>query len=279
MKFPLPLGLVFAISLSGPGALPLAAQPFFYSPPEPEQLLVPAEPPVDFSSSPTPSPAPQFLLPPAPPVDLIPEPRAEEALPSRGKRRSLKIGPIPSPSPPRDDVHPAPPVEPTAAPKVDRVLFPIPPPNPAPVIPPPPVSAPAPFLAGRPDLQRFERARPEVEVWRDGSLKPQRPKRQGPGRFRVWTVGAEPVTIVLRFHQLLAGRTITLMSGVGVTVSEGVLTLGPGGETTFAVQLEANRRAGEIAFNLDSITTVLRLQRAPAEAVEGFENESVEETP
>lgn len=118
-----------------------------------------------------------------------------------------------------------------------------------------------------------------MEVWRESSIRPQRPKRQGRGRFQIWTVGAEPVTIVLKFNQVLAGRTITLMSDVGAPLSDGNLTIGPDGEATFAVRLEPNRRVGEIAFKLDSILTVLRLQRAPVEAVTGFENEGAEETP
>lgn len=87
------------------------------------------------------------------------------------------------------------------------------------------------------------------------------------------------MTIVLKFNPLLAGRTIRLMSGGGVGLSDGAPTIGSTGEVTVSVQLEANRRVGEIVFNLDSIKTVLRLQRAPQEAVTRIENQSAGGTP
>lgn len=69
------------------------------------------------------------------------------------------------------------------------------------------------------------------------------------------------------------------MSGGGVMLSDVAPTIAPTGEATVLVQLEANRRVGEIVFKLDSIKTVLRLQRAPLEAVTGIENQSAEKTP
>lgn len=222
-------------------------------------------------------------------VEVLPAPlqetQVEEVVASPDPTATPVVTPVVTPNP---TLNPAPSVTPVPTPltpdptppEVKRPpLLPVPSPNPAPVIPPRPVPAPAPFLSGRPDLEQFERARPQVEVWRGDSPAPQRPKREGPGRYRVWTVRTEPVTIVLKFHPLLVGRTIRLMSAGGVRLSDAALTIGPTGEATVSVQLEANRRVGEIAFNLDSIKTVLRLQRAPLEAVTRIENQSAEETP
>lgn len=280
MKFSLPAALVCAISLFFTGALPLAAQLSPSSPAESEQVLVHSASLLEFSFSPSPSPAPQFLVPPPPPVDLVPEPSADEVLPSRGARPKLEIGPVPSPSPLRDDVLPAPPAPPVVPP-ANRVLFPVPPPNPAPEIAPPPREAPAAFLIGPPDLQRIARAKPRIEVWRSGSIKPQRLAPQEGPKHPAFVLGTEPVTIVLRFPPFLAGKSVTFMPGDGIALHppHSFARIQSSGELVLTVELDSTQRGGGIVFVVEGVTTGLRLVRASLARVEAEEDASAEESP
>jgi hypothetical protein len=247
MKSPLPLGLVFfATSLSTIQALPPAA-----SSPTP-------------SPSPAPAASPPLLVLPDPPADLILGPDVNETLPFLIKRPNPVPLPIPLPTP-RDDVLPVPPVEPTSPPKTNRPSFPIPRPNPAPRIPLRPVPAAAPFLSGPPDLLRFERAVPRMEVWRTGSDIPQVATKRRGRLDPILINGTEPVTLLLRFHPSLAGTTLEVFAREGLTLQSPaqVLRITPTGEVVLLVGLEPTKSRGEIAFRVDNVTTVLRFDQVP----------------
>ena len=186
--------------------------------------------------------------------------------------------PAPSASP-RKVVFPIPSAAPTRAPEKERTSsFPVTPPKPGlPLLPPPPVAAPAPFHSGPLDLQRSERAIPQIQVWRNGSDLPQIPKRRARARFGPALIaGNEPVTIELRFHRSLAGKLLSLLRSEGVALqpAHSVVQIGATGEGALIAQLETGQRSGQIGFEIDGVTILLRLVAAPEWAVEKAEKES-----
>jgi hypothetical protein len=151
------------------------------------------------------------------------------------------------------------------------------PPNPAPQIAQPAGPPPdAPFVSGGPDLARLERATPRVQIWRSGSDTPQRPDRQSRGRHQAFVAGTAPVTIVLRFHPLVARRPVAILPSKGVTTNpQGFVPVGGSGEIAIVVALEQTQSQGQIVFRLDSVNTIVRVTRAPAQAVAAAEQASI----
>jgi hypothetical protein len=148
-----------------------------------------------------------------------------------------------------------------------------PPPQPAPVIAPPPAAPISPFLSGPPDRQRYERAKPQIEVWRTGSDVPQKPKRRGSEGGHVLIATEEPFVLVLQFDRLLAGNLMEVMADENTTVqSAASMQVDRNGQVVLSARLNAAQRHGRIAFRIDGITTVLSLDRAPLEAVTNREN-------
>jgi hypothetical protein len=189
------------------------------------------------------------------------------------------VPPVPAPTAiPEAPSSASPPLVVASAPPPMRVpLFPVPPPNPAPEIPPPAGPPPdAPFVSGGPDLARLERATPRVQVWRSGSDTPQRPDRQSRGRHQAFVAGTAPVTIVLRFHPLVAHRPVAIFPSRGVTTNpQGSVPVGGSGEIAIAVQLDATQSHGQIRFRLDTVDTIVRVTRAPSQAVAAAEQASI----
>lgn len=277
MKVPLSLGLVLAIGLCGAQALPAAPpSPSPATPPRsaagsspivvvPVPIVPPADAPIP-SASPLPSatalplpsltPAPSASPTPSDPPSPTPAPSSTPPLPS--PTPSSAPSPTPSPSPSASPPFPSPTASVTRVP-----LFPVPPPNPAPPVAAPPQHAPLPFLDGRPDLSRFQRAVPSIELWRIGSTSPQIPVRRG--RFEQLLIsGTEPATLVLRWDSALAGQTVGI-GGNGVTIQPAGTSflIGATGQTAFVVQLEPEASAAELNLVTDFVTTTLRLTRAP----------------
>jgi hypothetical protein len=151
------------------------------------------------------------------------------------------------------------------------------PPNPAPQIAPAATPPPdAPFVSGGPDLARLERTTPRVQIWRSGSDTPQRPDRQARGRHQAFVTGTAPVTIVLRFHPLVAHRRVAILPSRGVTTNpQGFVPVGGSGEIAIAVQLDATESQGHIVFRLDTVNTIVRVTRAPSQAVAAAEQASI----
>jgi hypothetical protein len=151
----------------------------------------------------------------------------------------------------------------------------VPPPQPAPAIPPPPAEPITPFLTGPPDLARFERAKPQCEVWRTGSNVPQKPGRRGDRLEWALVAGNEPVTVVLQFPPALVGKSVFLLQNDGgITIPSGQdsVQIGQNGQVVLLVQLEAAAQRGQLTLQIDSVPTVLRLVRAPVRAVEQRES-------
>jgi hypothetical protein len=189
------------------------------------------------------------------------------------------VPPVPAPTAIPEAQSPAsPPLVVASAPPPMRVpLLPVPPPNPAPRIAPPAAPPPdAPFVFGGPDLPRLERATPRVQIWRSGSDTPQQPDRQSRGRHQAFVAGTAPVTIVLRFHPLVAHRSLAILPSKGVTTNpQGFVPVGGSGEIAIVVALEQPLSQGHIRFRLDTVDTIVRLTRAPSQAVAAAEQASI----
>lgn len=290
MKPLLPLGLIAAISLLFAQIVPLQAQ-------EPRGSALRLVDPAfqeHFNSDVSRSPRfrvdrpvwrrrdfsrPIVEVPPAP----LQETRVEEVVASPHPTATPVVTSIPTLNP-APSVTPVPtPLTPDPTPpEVKRPpLLPVPPPNPAPEIAPPPREAPAAFLIGPPDLQRIARAKPRIEVWRSGSIKPQRlAPHEGPKR-PAFVLGTEPVTIVLRFPPFLAGKSVTFMPGDGIALHppQSFARIQSSGELVLTVELDSTQRGGGIVFVVEGVTTGLRLVRASLARVEAEEDASAEESP
>jgi hypothetical protein len=155
------------------------------------------------------------------------------------------------------------------------VVF-VPQPQPAPAIARPAAAPITPFLSGRPNMQRFEWAKPRCEVWRTGSDIPQKPARRGVRLGWALVAGNEPVTVVLQFHPSLAGKSLFLTpidEGITIPSAQESVQIGRNGQVVLLMQLEAAASRGQITLETDSVPTVLRLVRAPLSAVERRERE------
>jgi hypothetical protein len=199
-----------------------------------------------------------------------------EALPPQANQPS----PTPSPSvsaSPTPFVLPIPSAAPSRAPDAHRAsAITVPRPNPASVIARPPAPTKAAFLSGSPDLARFERAVPAVEVWRSGSNVPRKLKRIN-RRFEPLLIsGSEPTTVVLRFHPLLAGSSFTVTGHDGSVIQpgDGLLRISPRGEATFFVEVDPVKTSGRIVVRVDGVVTVLRVLRVPEAIVIARETQS-----
>ena len=115
------------------------------------------------------------------------------------------------------------------------------------------------------DLGYMERATPRITVWRSGSNAPQIATRSSKRRFQAKVAGSEPVTILLRFHPLVAGKLLSVKTtdGVFLQPNSRQVQIGGTGEGVLVVTIEAAKEEGVIGLELDGIETVLHLNRAP----------------
>lgn len=141
----------------------------------------------------------------------------------------------------------------------------VPPPKPAPVIPAPPAPPTVVLASVPPDLNRIQRARPRIEVWLQGRDVPQRLRSHGPGRQRAFISGNLPFTVVLQFHPSLAGKAVAIFPGQGITLHprSDFVSIAANGECLLVVEQEATRVRSQLEFEIDGVSTVLRLVRAP----------------
>lgn len=144
----------------------------------------------------------------------------------------------------------------------------VPPPNPAPVI--PAVQAPSSVILSSvpPDLNRIARARPQIEVWLQGRDRPQRLRSHRPGRLRAFISGNVPFTVVLQFHPSLAGKVVAVFPGDGITLHlrTEVVQIAANGECLLVMEQQATQVRSQLEFEIDGVSTVLRLVRAPVAA-------------
>jgi hypothetical protein len=169
--------------------------------------------------------------------------------------------PIPTPSPTAIPL-PTPIPIPSIPPRTP--LFPVPPPNPLPQVAPPQSRTTLPFLSGTPDLNWVERAVPVLQVWRAGATLPQLPVRRARS-YPVRISGSDPVTLVFQWDVSVAGKTVEVGGVRGATIQPEapVFTVGPTGEATLIVQLNAGAYSAELNLTADFVTTTLHIERVP----------------
>lgn len=145
----------------------------------------------------------------------------------------------------------------------------VPPPKPAPVIPAPQPAPPVLLSSIPPNPDRIRRARPRIEVWLQGRDVPQRIRSFGPGRRWAFIAGNVPFNLVLQFHPSLAGKTVAVFPGSGITLhprSE-VVRIGANGECLLVVEQNVRLARSQLEFEVDGVSTVLRLVKAPFAAL------------
>lgn len=307
VKAPVPLRLLFAISLLGAQVL-LAAPPSpSPSPSAPASLRsaaagsdpigvapVPILPPAD---TPTPSPLPSATVLPLP--SLTPAPSAsppDSPSPSPSPTPAASPTPLNSPSPtpapsatPADPPSPTPSVapspSPSASPSPSVSVAPSPPrppplpspppappippaPNPAPPVPIPSAPPPAPSVAP-PSAIQIQRLTPIVEVWRAGATAPQVPVRHGQYLATAYIAGNESVVVRLEFDPLTAGKIVTVTASMAIILDppQTGLPVQPTGDCAVTVRLADGFTRGYVNFYCQGLQTTLPLQRASSSVV------------
>lgn len=152
----------------------------------------------------------------------------------------------------------------------------IPPPQPeASIAPPPPPVIDAPAL-NPPSPAELELAKPDVEVWRSGSERPQIPPRQYNRLEPAYITGTEPVWLRVQFDPLAAGKHVFVKPSRGITLDlpVAIMTISNRGECLFLAQLDEHVFQSHIIFYCEGVKTVLPVLRASLAKVEEKEAES-----
>jgi len=195
--------------------------------------------------------------------------------------------PIPSvlpPDPPDPDELPPPPqLEWTALPPkaaegagVPADGIEVPPPLPeAPAVPPPSPLEEIP-LTTWPDPAELELAKPEVEIWREGSEWPQVPARTSNRLAQTYVTGTEPVWLRVQFDPEAAGKTVFIKPGPGITLQPPttILTIASSGECLVLAQIAEGIARSHVVFYCEGVKTVLPVVRAPLATVIEAEEET-----
>jgi hypothetical protein len=189
---------------------------------------------------------------------------------------------IPTPPPDPDTLPPPPPLEwQSLLPKGSEeeqppgdALAVLPPEPETRIAPPPPGMVETP-LPGLPDPAEMERAKPEVEIWRPQSESPQVPERRSNNLDWAYVTGTEPATLRVQFDPLLAGKSVYVRPGFGITLnpSAPVLTVSATGECLIAAQIAEGIDRSHIIFYCEGVKTVLPVMRAPVATVVEAETE------
>lgn len=121
----------------------------------------------------------------------------------------------------------------------------------------------------------MELVKPEVEIWRNGSLNPQIPSRQLNRLKAAYITGTEPVWLRVQFDPLAGGKKVFVKpSGITLDLPVAMMTISQSGECLFLAQLEENVFEGHIIFYCEGVKTVLPVLRASLAKVEEKEAES-----
>lgn len=195
--------------------------------------------------------------------------------------------PIPSvlaPEPPDPDTLPVPPQlqwEPLEAPGGDdggsvTATIDVPPPQVEVALPAPPPPMEETPVAGLPDPEAVEMAKPQVEIWREGSEWPQIPARTANRLDKAYVTGTEPVWLRAQFNPAAAGKRVLVRPGRGITVvvTGAALTISSSGECLVQVQLVEGVDRSHLIFYCEGIRTVLPVVRASLTTVIGAETET-----
>lgn len=208
------------------------------------------------------APGQQPVMPPPLPSSLAnPPPPELNALPPPPELQWQSLGPK------APEEQPAPPPEAIAAA-----------PEPEPSIAPPPPPAIDPPAAIAPDPAEMELVKPEVEIWRNGSVNPQIPSRQLNRLKPAYITGTEPVWLRVQFDPLAGGKKVFVKPSSGITLDLPVamMTISDSGECLFLAQLDENVLESHIIFYCEGVKTVLPVLRASLAKVEEKEAESGE---
>lgn len=135
-----------------------------------------------------------------------------------------------------------------------------------------------PFVSRRPDQQRIDRAIPQVEVARVNSSGSQKVARQRAHFGRLLLAGNEAVTVILRFHPLLAGKAITVRPSPEVTLqpAEGILPIEANGTVALQVLMAPTALKGKIFLYADGVPIELPVARVPLSMVVSRETSASE---
>jgi len=144
-----------------------------------------------------------------------------------------------------------------------------------PAEPPPPPMVETP-VAGLPDPEAVELAKPEVEIWRDGSEWPQIPARTSNRLDKAYVTGTEPVWLRAQFNPAAAGKRVLVRPGRGITVdvTGAALTISSSGECLVRAQLAEGVDRSHLIFYCEGIKTVLPVVRASLTTVIEMEEET-----
>jgi hypothetical protein len=119
-------------------------------------------------------------------------------------------------------------------------------------------------------------AKPEVEIWREASILPQVPSRRLDHLDQAYVTGTEPVSLLVRFNPLAAGKKVYVKPGRGITLEPPVviLTVSPSGECIVVVRVVEGFARSHIIFYCEGVKTVLPVVRASLPKVEQNEAET-----
>ena len=152
----------------------------------------------------------------------------------------------------------------------------VPPPATETALPAPPPAMIETPLPGIPDPADLERAKPDVEIWRPESEWPQVPARRS--HKLDWTLveGSQPVSLRVQFDPLLAGKSVYIRPGMGITLNPAVLTMtvSATGEVIIVAQIAEGTNRSHVTFYCEGVKTVLPVMRAPLAAVIEAEEET-----
>lgn len=143
------------------------------------------------------------------------------------------------------------------------------------IAPPPPATLEVP-LPGIPDPADLERAKPDVEIWRPQSEWPQVPARRSNKLDLTYVSGTEPATLRVQFDPLLAGKSVYIRPGLGITLNPPAVTLTvpANGEIIIVALIAEGRDRSHITFYCEGVKTVLPVMRAPVPVIIQAEEET-----
>lgn len=149
----------------------------------------------------------------------------------------------------------------------------VPPPEPeTPLAPPPPPVVENPLPGGL-DPAELELAKPDVEIWRDESEYPQIPARRSSRLAISYVTGTAPVSLLVQFDPAMAGKSVYVKPGPGITLNPPALfqTISGSGECLVLAQVAEGVNRSHVIFYCEGVKTVLPIMRAPLATVEANE--------
>jgi hypothetical protein len=140
--------------------------------------------------------------------------------------------------------------------------FPVPPPNPAPMVAMPPRPVPAP-PSSAPSLLYVQQITPVIQVWRANALASELPSRRGKYVGPIAVPANEVVTLRLQFGLLALGKSVVVTASAGVILDppQQLLAVQPSADCVVSVSLSDGYSDGAIRFYCEGISTTLTLSR------------------